>query len=277
MLPFTQRTGSGVVARSIGTVTAAGILGLVAAMPTFAAVQDPFFTLHFASNANSSTNGGYNGILGEATYTFLSSTPGQMVLSLKNLSGSPVTSSRLVSTGFNLPTNPPTTSNVSYVNFVATDPTKWNIKIDGSLGSDTFDICASINPPSDCDASGSPANGLGNGDSTTVGTFTFSSSNAALTTATQYRDAFVALYNATGAPSGNQDAGSFPGNYFMRWKAIEPGDRSDKVWATSIRTGGGGQAPGDEVPGPLPIFGAAVAFGYSRKLRQRLKATTLNG
>jgi hypothetical protein len=29
-------------------------------------------------------------------------------------------------------------------------------------------------------------------------------------------------------------------------------------------------APGDEVPGPLSIFGAATAFGYSRKLRRRL-------
>jgi hypothetical protein len=26
------------------------------------------------------------------------------------------------------------------------------------------------------------------------------------------------------------------------------------------------------VPGPLPLFGAAAAFGFSRKLRQRIKA-----
>jgi hypothetical protein len=29
-----------------------------------------------------------------------------------------------------------------------------------------------------------------------------------------------------------------------------------------------------EVPGPLPIFGAAAAFGYSRKLRKRIKSST---
>ena len=28
------------------------------------------------------------------------------------------------------------------------------------------------------------------------------------------------------------------------------------------------------VPGPLPLFGAAAAFGFSRKLRQRIKAGT---
>jgi hypothetical protein len=31
-----------------------------------------------------------------------------------------------------------------------------------------------------------------------------------------------------------------------------------------------GRGPGDEVPGPLPILGAAAAFGFSRKLRARI-------
>ena len=30
------------------------------------------------------------------------------------------------------------------------------------------------------------------------------------------------------------------------------------------------QRPGDQVPGPLPILGAGVAFGYSRRLRRRI-------
>ncbi|MCP9858749.1 MULTISPECIES: hypothetical protein [unclassified Cyanobium] len=275
MGPLTTRSATRVVARSVGTVSAAGILSLLAAFPALA-VDDPFFTLHFESTSASSTNGGINGILGEATYTFLSGTPGKMVLSLNNLS---TTSSKLVSTGFNLPTNPPTVSDISYVSdsFVASDP-KWNIVTNGMLDNTTFDICASINPPSDCDASGSPADGLANGDSTTVGTFTFSSTNDPLTTATQYRDAFVALFNDTGAPDGTPSAGQFPGNFFMRWKDIPIGEGSDKVWATSIRTGGGvPQTPGDEVPGPLPLLGAAAAFGYSRKLRRRMKVQSVIG
>ena len=30
-------------------------------------------------------------------------------------------------------------------------------------------------------------------------------------------------------------------------------------------------APATSVPGPLPLFGAAAAFGFSRKLRKRIK------
>ena len=33
------------------------------------------------------------------------------------------------------------------------------------------------------------------------------------------------------------------------------------------------QSPSSPVPGPLPLFGAAAAFGFSRKLRNRIKVT----
>ena len=33
------------------------------------------------------------------------------------------------------------------------------------------------------------------------------------------------------------------------------------------------QPPASSVPGPLPLLGAAAAFGFSRKLRNRIKAT----
>jgi len=49
------------------------------------------------------------------------------------------------------------------------------------------------------------------------------------------------------------------------------------VWAQAVSTRGrsGGPGPGldpDEVPGPLPALGAAAAFGFSRKLRKRIKS-----
>jgi len=31
----------------------------------------------------------------------------------------------------------------------------------------------------------------------------------------------------------------------------------------------------NEVPGPLPILGVGAAFGYSRKLRKRIKSSKL--
>jgi hypothetical protein len=45
--------------------------------------------------------------------------------------------------------------------------------------------------------------------------------------------------------------------------------KSDKVAGYPLPP----QAPGDEVPGPLPVLGAATAFAYSRKLRRRISAT----
>lgn len=37
-----------------------------------------------------------------------------------------------------------------------------------------------------------------------------------------------------------------------------------------------GQNPGDTVPGPLPLLGAAAAFGFSRKLRRRINTANLH-
>ena len=189
-----------------------------------------------------------------------------MTLSLTNLSGSPVTSSRLVGTGLNLPTNPPAPSDIGISGISQSDP-DWNVSFGDSLPPfGVFDVCASSTTSGNCDAPGSPNDGLLNGESTTIGTFSLNSTPTLLT-ATAYRDAFVAMFQAP--PSGGS-AANFDGNYFVRFKAIQPGGGSDKVWATSITTGGNGQNPGDKVPGPLPLFGAAAAFGYSRKLRRRL-------
>lgn len=37
-----------------------------------------------------------------------------------------------------------------------------------------------------------------------------------------------------------------------------------------------GPGPGDSVPGPLPVLGAAAAFGFSRKLRRRINTANLH-
>ena len=45
------------------------------------------------------------------------------------------------------------------------------------------------------------------------------------------------------------------------------------TWATSrVVPGGGGNSA--SVPGPLPVLGVAAAFGFSRKLRKRIKSST---
>ena len=40
---------------------------------------------------------------------------------------------------------------------------------------------------------------------------------------------------------------------------------------TLVQEGVGGGDP-EEVPGPLPLLGAGAAFGFSRRIRNRIKA-----
>ena len=44
------------------------------------------------------------------------------------------------------------------------------------------------------------------------------------------------------------------------------------IWATSLPSSQPAPAgPAASVPGPLPVLGVAAAFGFSRKLRKRIK------
>jgi hypothetical protein len=58
--------------------------------------------------------------------------------------------------------------------------------------------------------------------------------------------------------------GRFPGGY---WN-----DAADSISRTSQGIAEVPYANSASVPGPLPILGAAAAFGYSRKLRKRIKS-----
>lgn len=63
--------------------------------------------------------------------------------------------------------------------------------------------------------------------------------------------------NSGGAGGGSTDCGRFDSINTATW-----------AYAT--------QVPGvSKVPGPLPLFGAATAFGFSRKLRKRIKSSKL--
>jgi hypothetical protein len=72
------------------------------------------------------------------------------------------------------------------------------------------------------------------------------------------------------------------GNGVLATSTLTPNLLSETFVATLNVTAGGVEsvnfrinttnAPTPAVPGPLPIFGAAAAFGFSRKVRNRLKA-----
>lgn len=59
------------------------------------------------------------------------------------------------------------------------------------------------------------------------------------------------------------------GNATLSWTGIAPRGSS-----MAFQVKGGYTAP-SSVPGPLPLFGAAAAFGYSRKLRKRINCSEL--
>lgn len=53
---------------------------------------------------------------------------------------------------------------------------------------------------------------------------------------------------------------------------FSPNERNSYPWATATLV-----PSTSNVPGPLPLFGAAAAFGFSRKLRVRIKASKTPG
>ncbi len=263
-------------------------MGMLAASPALAA--DPYIQIEFVSNAASSSNdtsgnpGGVPGIKGVATYTFSETDIGEMTLNLWNTSTN-TGDAFLVGSGFDLPSpssSPASTTTIKINSFSALD--KWGVTVNGTLKPENkfgqYDICATTNEQNGklgtCDAGAAKA-GVAKGKNADVATFVLSSSPS-LASAIDYRNAFASLFTAT------------PDNsFYMRFKGIE-GLKfdSDKILATRITTGGGTttppqgppnppQGPPDAVPGPLPLFGTAAAFGFSRRLRRRLKANTLIG
>ena len=65
----------------------------------------------------------------------------------------------------------------------------------------------------------------------------------------------------------------FPGQptsvNFTNRLVVSPGDLGPNGFTNTITQA---PIPPDQVPGPLPLLGAATAFGFSRKLRARIKA-----
>jgi hypothetical protein len=92
------------------------------------------------------------------------------------------------------------------------------------------------------------------------------------------------IYAATNTTNGTAGGLSISTNNGSSWTNYTTtnglGDNSvNGVYASgsSIYAANGGglgiaQLPSTPVPGPLPVVGAAAAFGFSRKLRRRLRA-----
>ena len=182
------------------------------------------------------------------------------------LGGNGVTASSITGFAFKLPD----TIKIENLSYDRND-NKFFIPKDLTIGNFDFDFCASSdkdgsNTKSIQCGSGSTKDGLTLGVAGTTdrpsGTFKFAfNSDAADVHAVS--DAFNNFFSEP--TTGVNIAARFQGVNYVR-NGVSKTEGSDKV------TGGGSTpAPGDTVPGPVPLLGAAAAFGYSRKLRRRLK------
>ena len=134
-----------------------------------------------------------------------------------------------------------------------------------------FDFCARMRSSNGCHG-GSGSTGIGGGNTVNV-QFKLKSNDASIATADQVAERFYNLFN------------SFePGD---RWSKAQIALRFQNVKKANGKTESGGEkvtvaafwripdeGPTDPVPGPLPILGAATAFGWSRKLRRRIRISS---
>ena len=283
-------TALGLLIASAGPVSAAYSPDFVVPLDGYSTNTDPTFQHPIGELGFSFISGGVN----SCTLTMLC-----LDLSIKNATATApanttgVQSSRMVSAGFDVPglwdgtqflPSPPSFGGLKFTNPAAnfiSNPSVYagddlngrpgafsQLDVNGDIpGLATFDLCPGI---SDCLSQGSPNSGLANGESTIV-RFMFDYDGT--TPVSDISNAFFTYYE-------DVDARHTGG----RWKAINYTycvPDSDPLSCTVVEgasdkiAGGPPTDPnvppeGDQVPGPLPLMGAATAFGFSRKLRHRI-------
>ncbi|WP_159818661.1 hypothetical protein [Cyanobium sp. Copco_Reservoir_LC18] len=138
-----------------------------------------------------------------------------------------------------------------------------------------FDFCARVSSSSGCHG-GSGDEGIGGQKSVQV-QFTLKSNDPNIATADQVAERFFNLFNQY-TPTGNnwKDA-----QIALRFQDVNTGlDRKGKPVMSKDGDKVTGfakwrvidEGPVDQVPGPLPVAGGIVAFGWSRRLRRRINS-----
>jgi hypothetical protein len=282
-----------------GVPAAFGALVVAGTLPAFAA--DPFTVL--IDSIYGSTNTPPTGAKAEATFTITKSgTDAFVAILLKNTTQNPPTEATLVGLSFVTPdyltfANPPTIGNTAdkdynygLTNFKDLYPNQG--LNGGPFNSTGWDFCIRADAPGGNCNGGSPQGGLIAG-ATAPSVVTFKFGGSGNRTDTAIANDFKALFSLkSGQPSYNI-AGRFQDVEGCSLNGVPVACGTPKATTVSPSDKVGGayipptpppqgpgdpppRGPGDSVPGPLPLFGAAAAFGYSRKLRQRLKARTFN-
>ncbi|MEA5443505.1 hypothetical protein [Cyanobium gracile] len=131
-----------------------------------------------------------------------------------------------------------------------------------------FDFCARMSSSDGCHGD-EASKGIGGGQTVNV-QFSMKSNDSSIATADQVAERFYNLFNSFN-----------PGD---KWSKAQIALRFQDVKKANGKKEKGGekvtgaafwravdQGPVDEVPGPLPVIGGVAAFGWSRRIRRRIK------
>ena len=137
-----------------------------------------------------------------------------------------------------------------------------------------FDFCARMSSRSGCHG-GSGSTGIAGGTSVKV-QFSLKSNDVSISTADQVAERFYSLFNSFQPGESWSKA-----QIALRFQNVKKANGSTTSSGEKV-TGAAfwripNEGPTNEVPGPLPVLGAAAAFGWSRKIRRRIQAVTPEG
>ncbi|MCP9930879.1 hypothetical protein KBY82_08785 [Cyanobium sp. AMD-g] len=233
---------------------------------------DVLFDSSVAGTSTSST-----GVKGKMTFNFTKNSNNQYILDLDVFNTSPKLgnpSGTLVGFALNLPGKDSDTPSIKLLNYdPLSSPFTERYTPDKLGGIGDFSFCARSTGGSNCNG-GNPQAGLADGESAKV-RFTLASNLASVDSAEAVTKSFFDLFN-TWNPDPNAPKDKDNGaQVALRFQQVTTTDgisgQSEKVGG---RPGNPPEAPGDDVPGPLPVLGVATAFGFSRKLRRRITAAS---
>lgn len=136
---------------------------------------------------------------------------------------------------------------------------------------DSFTFCAR-DTGNNCHGGSQNGTGLTDDQSAAV-RFTLASSKSTINSASLVAQSFFDLFNSR---TFTQDGDFKNAQVALRFQNVTTSSgargKSDKVAGVPRKPP---QGPGDEVPGPLPVLGAATAFAFSRRLRRRIATAEL--